>query len=95
MAVNCGAPSVTMISAGTVDTKIWGTSAMLSWRPGICWRTSAKLRSFGSPEKAGGSVPAGVQCPSTLLARSQAPLFSQYQVCVSPSKKMLQLVLTA
>src|SRR5215470_1465266 len=84
-----------MISAGTIDTKTAGTSAALIRLPGICFFTSAKFASEGSPENAGGNASAGDHGPLTSLAVSQPPPLSQYQVFVSLSKKMSQFVLTA
>src|SRR4030095_12817523 len=84
-----------MISAGTVDTKTAGMSRAAIARPGICFFTSAKFASDGSPENADGRRPAGDHGPLTFLAASQPPLFSQYHVLPSLSKNTSQLVLTA
>src|SRR5215475_8440178 len=91
-------PSVTMISAGFVLTKMVGTwfgcgTAALG---GMALRTSAKLASFGRRPKAGGSFVTGLNGPAAAGAASQRPLFSRNHVpAPSGSKKTFQFVLTA
>src|SRR5262245_19771526 len=84
-----------MMAAGVVETKIAGASFGEMERPGICCFTGAKLESFGSAMRAGGSVPAGIQGPVAAGAVSQATLLSKYQLLVCASENTSQFVFTA
>jgi hypothetical protein len=59
-----------MSSAGVLLTNTFGTAAAA--RPGTAARTSFKFSSAGSFAKLGGSVPAAVHGPATLVAFSHA-----------------------
>src|SRR5215472_6876355 len=95
IAVQRGAPLVTMIAAGCVETKTVGASRAVILRLGICFFTSAKLASAGRAANDGGRLPAGSQGPFASGAASQPPLLSRNQRLVALSLKTSQLVLTA
>src|SRR4051794_36748182 len=95
MMAQAGAPDVTMMAAGVVDTKIVGAVAAVYARPGICFFTSAKLRSSGNAANDAGSLPAGIHGPFASGAASQPPSLTRYHVLVAESLNTSQLVLTA
>ena len=83
-----------MISAGTIDTKMTGTSLAAIGLPGICFRTCAKLASAGILKKSAGNLPAATHGPFGSDATSHPPLFSRYQLLLPASKNTSQLVFT-
>src|SRR5690242_8075669 len=78
MVVKAGGPSVTMISAGLVLTKIVGTASGDKDLPGIALRTSLKLGSSGRLFSASGNGPAGLHGPVAFGAASQLPSSRRY-----------------
>ncbi len=67
-----------MISAGLVLTKMVGASVVVTTRPGMLLRMSAKFGSPASLANPSGSLPAGWNGPENAGATSHTPLFSRY-----------------
>src|SRR5689334_19650504 len=89
-----GGPSVTIISAGFVLTKIVAASPV-GERAGRFLCTPAKFASLGIRSKAAGNLPTGLYGPDACGAAYQIPFASKYQLLSVGSKNTSQLVFTA